>query len=353
MEQFAYGTNRALITDEIETIADIVELDNYLTPMAENKREEDEICNKLKYHSEPIEIKHYGHIQTLEAIERDATYPEYIKSLVNYILYAYNSHKPLLINMNVVNNAILDVLTVMVEQKSEELRSKFVDHAGKKQLWILDSEKDIISAYLCQIKGDSNHRVINELFDIINNFSLPTTTECDKKCYQLSLLTMFGNYYSYFMTCCGIPGLLFTDDRESILKSKNLIKTLLDYLDVQDCEVKTWQNSVYNFYDELLNVYDGHPTVDYWNAIISRSGNGSGRPTRIDGNASIFCTNTFKRSMPYDKRPKCDITYYDTVYSVTKNYKCVKYPTYDGKEYYGMITGIQTTSKPLVKSSPF
>lgn len=316
---------------------------NKIANVHESSEKYDIIKKKLTFESNPVEIKRYGHIQSLEPVECKFDHRDDINSFLYCILHSYNFHVPLVVNMNVVNNSILDVIATMVEKHCEYLRSKFVNHEGKKELFVWDTETNIIDGYINQIKFDNEMGTSGELLDIINDFSLPTTTICDKQCYNLSLLTMFGNYYTYIMTSCGICGLLFTDDRESIIKSKHFIKSILDYLDVKHVNgMIEWQTSVYGFYDELLNVYDGNPNVNYWSKIIDIKNRGSGGPVVITGHASIFCTNKFNSFYQEVSNPNCNIIYDGATFTVTKKYKCVTYPEYNGKQYYGLVTGIKT-----------
>ncbi len=158
--------------------------------------------------------------------------------VLNGFYTAHTNHYPIRIKPDDIWLLIIQAFSNHININSEELRHKFVNFNGKKELSI-DFEKinDIKNAikqhyedFIIQINNNIKNYLGKELIDILNpNFT--TTDKNSTIICKLSAMNAFKKYFEYKMnigiSICGIPYIILegsVDDYKEILKKINFLK---------------------------------------------------------------------------------------------------------------------------------
>ena len=125
-------------------------------------------------------------------------------SLVDTALLAFAQHYPLSVTADDIWTLLSFALAKHVDKNSEELRSKFVTHDGKKVLEVKvdhfvlggmspeDWERDVFPDFSNQIRGHIGDEIHTT---IASGFS--TTTPTTKAAHEITLMSTMKNYFSY------------------------------------------------------------------------------------------------------------------------------------------------------------
>jgi len=204
------------------------------------------------------------------------------------IQYAHSQHIPLELGPDDFWILIMQGFCKHMELKHEELRSKFVNFDGKKELKIVrdhfvkgaqNNWEDVFTDFTKLVKeniGDDNYT------NLVPKFS--TTTPLAQAISEASLMNAVQHYFSFaVMTGCGISKVRLTgslEDWKSLYKTtENLAQYNLGWwiphvLEPLEMIMKTYENSS-NPSQELK---------DFWKYIFKYYGaGGSGMNPRIDG----------------------------------------------------------------------
>ena len=201
------------------------------------------------------------------------------KGLVDVATIAYNKHYDLVWRPDDVWQAILTQFSLYVTHNSEELRDRFVEFKGKRQLEI----KAFGTLFTVDF-GNLARRMVDE--QIVKNIKDPsiadwlipkftTTTENDRIVASISMMATLQSYFeSMCFTMCGLPSitLLGTVDDWKLLRSK--VDRLLEF-DTKNGLMKKWLKLLTVVLDEFVETKCGVDNMEFWDRICHYEG-GSG-----------------------------------------------------------------------------
>ena len=227
------------------------------------------------------------------------------KGLVGVATIAYNKHHDLVWRPDDVWQAILTQFSLYVTYNSEELRDRFVDFEGKRQLKI----KAFGTLFTVDF-GKLARRMVDE--QIVKNIKDPsiadwlipkftTTTENDRIVASISMMATLQSYFEYkFCLTCGLPSitLLGTVDDWKLLRSK--VDRLLEF-DTKDGLMKKWLELLTVVLDEFVETKCGVDNMEFWDRICHYEGGGSG-PTYLSGWITTFAVFDKDGKWQGDKR---------------------------------------------------
>ena len=189
----------------------------------------------------------------------------YHKVLKGY-LNAFIDHCPIKVSPNVIWQLILNAFAKHVENNSEELRSKFVNFEGVKDLSVIKvgSLNDIYK-YEDEIIDDLTKKISEnvgaELINVLTpNFS--TSTKNTIISGKVSIMSSFKKYFRYHvnMVICGIPYILL----EGTLEDWKKILQKLKFLSKYDFSREKMEKNI----EEIINTKKGKINLDFWRKII-------------------------------------------------------------------------------------
>ena len=184
----------------------------------------------------------------------------YHKVLLGY-LDSFIDHCPIKVSPNVIWQLILNAFSCHVYNNSEELRNKFVNFEGIKDLNVVKvgslkdiykHEKEIIEELVKKI----SQNVGSKLVDVLTpNFS--TTTKESLIAGKVSIMSAFKKYFRYHasMTICGIPYILL----EGTLEDWEKILEKLKFLSKYEFSSKKMEKDI----KEIINTKKGKINLDF------------------------------------------------------------------------------------------
>lgn len=254
-----------------------------LVPLATHVQPNEEAINKLF-------AAQHSHLQDAEGYEgckvvyspgggKDVVMT-YGNPFVNAVQSAYNRHINLRLRPDDLWLVIAQGVMEHVLSRSEELRSMFVGHQGKKKISVEGiSWEDCIEGLFEGVRSDNR---CSEFFRAMRPGGFTTTTTEDVFVGKVVVVSSMKKYYDFQVTLqCGIPGLLL----EGTLEDWKAVLERVDILDgIKQLGLGWWLQKVRRVCLEFLAAYEGKPDVDFWGRIITIEHVwGSGGESNIDG----------------------------------------------------------------------
>ena len=192
----------------------------------------------------------------------------YHKAILGY-LNAYFDHCPIKLSPNVIWQLILNKFAKHVDDKSEQLREKFVNFKGKKDLIcirigkikdVYKYEDDLIEEFGNKISENVGKELIDNLTP---NFS--TSNKQTIVSGKVSIMSTFKKYFNYRirMCVCGIPYIILEGNLSDWEKILEKIKFLSKY----DFHTEEIQKDII----EIINTKKGKINLDFWRNIIMKT----------------------------------------------------------------------------------
>ena len=215
-------------------------------------------------------------------------------SLQSALIQAYNNHSDILLRPDDVWITICQGLSLHINKYGEELRKKFVDHEGQKDL-VVGGANDFKYADWLQIFSDFEKLLMENVKGgfaekISCNFS--TTTSFESTVSRISLMCSMKKYFRYMVGTCGIRNVYFTGS----LNDWELIKEKVEF--IKNYDLEWWCDKLIIIINQFIESYKGNVNVDFWNRIIDMQ-DGTGASGMRTKNSDI--SGWILYFYPYDK----------------------------------------------------
>lgn len=236
------------------------------------------------------------------------------------VVEAYNQHHHLVIRPDDVWLAIGTQFAFFLQANAEELRPKFVDHEGKKEL-VARQVATLKTADYGKLAQDLAFEIGKNIHDkelkdwIVPAFS--TTQDVDKVVGAMILMAAASKYFSYRMElCCGLPSVTLAGELQDWEEIERRAAKLLNY-DTKSQVMTKWLKLLAPVLSQFTAAAAGKPDLQFWQRICSEHGNGSG-PRYLSGWITVFSVfsdtgewrgeqvrvpNNWEKGQPYANRP--------------------------------------------------
>lgn len=192
---------------------------------------------------------------------------------------AFYDHHPLVIRPDDIWFCIAQGFVTHVAQHTEQLRSRFVAHQGKKRLiverpdFFLGQENPWPEAFAAF--SDQIGVQVGKLKDLVSaRFS--TTTAKEAAAFDVCLMDTFQGYFEYVMHCgCGIPEITLLGTPEDWASMISRVRHLSEY------GLETWNKVLVPVLEQLVETAAGKVDADFWRSFF-RYESGSG-PAELTG----------------------------------------------------------------------
>jgi hypothetical protein len=236
--------------------------------------------------------------------DRNAKYPNKSPLAIQQSLFhpvmesvhkSFAEHYPLTLSPDIVWLCIAQGFATHVNLNAEALRSRFVDHEGKKLIMI---QRDFF------VKGSPDNDwqgAFSEFSDklaeylgkkrdlVVSNFS--TTGPIEKATSEIVLMDAMKSYFKYVCrTCCGIPSITLLGVKEDWDNVCARAEALAEY------DLSWWTKSLLPVLRNIADSFGGTVNPDFWNSIYKLGGS-SGGP---------YCTGWINTLFPYIENYKHD-----------------------------------------------
>lgn len=209
---------------------------------------------------------------------------------IDAVRQAYSTHHNLIVRPDDVWIAIATQFSTFVEKNGEELRAKFVNHSGKKELVAIQAST-LETADYESLSLEMSQKIAENIKDssvrewIIPNFS--TTTNTDRVVGAMVLMASMKTYFDYkFKLCCGLPSVTMLGTEADWIDVANRAKKLIDY-DNNQGFMKTWYALLEPVLNNFVSSIQGKPNLEWWNQCCTSLTGGSG-PHYLSGWLTVF-----------------------------------------------------------------
>ena len=242
--------------------------------------------------------------------------PHLGNGLLGTIYRAYSEHVPLILRPDDLWLAIILSFGRYVKAHSEEMRSLFVDHQGRKELrvkagWQFEgtTERDW-EVYVGWMAEEIRNNTKNEVVDwMIPTFS--TTTRKDRIVAGVALMSTVNDYFKMvFEFGCGLTEVTLDGTLEDW---KQLYKKAEGLYNFGVKELNDWADLLLPVLNEFINAYQGNVKEDFWQRIATSEPRGSGGQKDFRGWFLVF--SPFTREGQYQLRPFQDVQQ-DYIYAI-------------------------------------
>ena len=211
---------------------------------------------------------------------------------VHGAIQAYNNHHHLVIRPEDVWFAILSQLSVYINKNAEEVRGKFVNHAGQKELEIISGAGNRYTRDWGKFADDMGLLLQTKVVDpdlrawIMPSFT--TTTTNDKIVASILLMGAMQKYFTYRASIlCGLPSVTLLGERadwQEMLSRLEKLKTFGE-------EPTHWYKLLKTVLLRFVQTFDdpSSPNIlDFWQKIAHFTAGRSG-PSYYSGWITAFC----------------------------------------------------------------
>lgn len=243
-------------------------VDEFLEPI--NKRNQHFDGNriaKFMMNDEKISTDHHGLVATSFANEqnllnlgRDAFY--------RCIVQAYANHQSLVLSPDMIWLLISQGFARYVNAHTEEMRSKLVNHEGKKTL-VVQTDRSIYDApwpkLIDEFSSQIDQYTKKDIAKTVTaNFT--TTGQVERVASQITLMESVKSYFEYVVMriACGIPSITLEgtpDDWRSVLKKTKQLEPF---------GLGEWVKGLEPVLEEFIRAAEGKPNRPFWQGIVKK-----------------------------------------------------------------------------------
>jgi len=229
--------------------------------------------------NEPLEILHY----TLDTNEEEI-FNHGKSSLIQGLILAYKNHYPITITPDMIWILILQGFSRFMEKYAEQMREKFVNFTGKKDLKVerlqyspYTATKEVWDGIMKEFVEKIGKNVGQETIDNLEcNFS--TTSPVALVTSQVSIMSAMKQYFTYrvLMAGCGISNITL----EGSIQDWEKIKSKLEFLSTKGLEWYTQHLiPIINNFIETKKYYSAKgklsdDLIEFWKRMIRLKGKG-------------------------------------------------------------------------------
>ena len=202
--------------------------------------------------------------------------PAKICSFIHASLTAWSEHYPFRFRAEHIWLLILQAVAVHVDQNAEKLRSKYVEHEGKKELVVDITANPSHKEWESVIVNFAEQIDKNTVDDTAKLFEcdFSTSSMVERISTKVTIMDICKNYFSYkCRTCCGFPEITLDGKKEDWIKLKQKTEKLLKSK-VDKKFGSQWGEALLPLLDRFIVAFDGEIDCVFWNSMIKRGSRG-------------------------------------------------------------------------------
>lgn len=216
----------------------------------------------------------------------------YGNGLIGTIFRAYSSHIPLTLRPDDLWITICTIFGNYVVKHSEEMRSCFVEHQGRKELtvavyspFLQYTTENHWCGFLNEMKKEIDKYVTLGITEWLDS-SFSTTTYRDRVASNVVLMGAMKEYFSYkVMLCCGFPKITL----EGSLDDWNHLVTKAHKLyEFEQKELSDWADLLIPVLEQFVEAYQGNIDKEFWQSACTSKSYGSGGQQKFRGWFLVF-----------------------------------------------------------------
>jgi Domain of unknown function (DUF4419) len=243
-------------------------------------------ANSLKYHQESFYRRIKQMAPTILKSNFEQLAPLKHLNYLEYLSFCYANHFSAVVSPEHLWYVILCNLAAEVKDNPEKYRPLFTDSADKKEISVqTDDVTEIdVSAVIAKLR----ELVFFDMSKTLPRFS--TSTELSELASGIAFCDMASPFYNYSTYLCGFPQLKILGMKEDWLLFKDsLASTGEIFKPFDDGQLVVHHlSTLWQICDKILEAFDGHVDLDFFNDMFKVTPCGSGHQEEIDGWITLF-----------------------------------------------------------------
>lgn len=232
------------------------------------------LINKVDRFDNPIKSDIKKEIFALS--ENEKMYRFGAHGFLEMLSYAYDNHLPVCIYPGDIKIIIEQAFSKYVNDNSESMRELFVNHEGKKELFVRTGSIERTASYWNHVTDKFSEEINENINDkeLINHMrcSFSTTTVNESIVSNIAVMDTFKEYFAYILqTLCGIPEYRFYGSIEDWTKLLNLSNYISKYM-------INYSKYMSQFINKVIDQLNGIEDPDYFDNFVKHNNRGSGTP---------------------------------------------------------------------------
>ncbi|KAK2757951.1 hypothetical protein FQN54_004357 [Arachnomyces sp. PD_36] len=209
--------------------------------------------------------------------------------LVRAAYYAYSDHYNLVLRPEDIWFAILTQFSYYVNAHSEELRSSFVAHDGKKGLIVRDPGQPDMGLMCRNMTNLIDENIADPKLREWILPSFTTTTVNDEVVAAVIMMGTLQKYFDYVFdaTCCGIPNVTLLGELSDWQEIQRRLEKLTEYGEEPSRFCSMLRPILQSMITTITKGPDDPEVINFWSRMINRH-SGSGMDT-LTGWMVAFC----------------------------------------------------------------
>eukprot|EP00111_Clytia_hemisphaerica_P002244 TCONS_00006290-protein len=189
--------------------------------------------------------------------------------LVKSVHAAFYGHHPLILSPDVIWLTIAQGLANHIDQNAEELRKKFVNHEGKKEIeierptFVKGSKNNDWPGVFPEFSEKIEANTVEGTVKLIES-DFSTTGPVEKIVSHITLMDAVQHYFSYSMCCgCGFPEITLTGEPDDWKKIRSKAALLKQY------GLEWWLKALLPALDQFVLASEGKPDLNFWKSLCN------------------------------------------------------------------------------------
>ncbi len=274
----------------------------------ENTMPLSKLSTRIKNNSKLVQT---GDVLHFASDQPNTIYPYVANGLMSTIYQAYSKHIPLILRPDDIWIAICVAFGKYVNKNAQEMRSCFVEHAGRKQL-----EIKVMSPFMefttenhwCGFVKEMEKKIAENVKGEVSKWMVPnfsTTTFKDRAVGTVVLMGALKEYFSYVGYCC--CGLSQVTLMGSLADWTNLVEKAKHLYTFNQKTLSAWADLLIPVLEQFVDAYNGNVDRNFWERICTNKRVGSGGNVQFRGWFMVF--SPFDANGKYILRSKEAIDY--------------------------------------------
>ncbi|XP_077992514.1 uncharacterized protein LOC144446589 [Glandiceps talaboti] len=208
--------------------------------------------------------------------------------LVGAVHEAYHNHYPLVLSPDMIWLGIMQGLSTHINENSDKLRKKFVEHEGKKEIKVRrdDFVKGSATNPWPEVFSEFSGKIKDEIGEKTYSLITPdftTTGPLEKAVTDIVLMEAMQSFFDYtLLTLCGIPSITLQGTTEDWVAIRDKTAKLEQY------DLKWWTDHLLPVLDQFVNASKGEVDRSFWSSIYKYHQQTSGTPMVTGWIATLF-----------------------------------------------------------------
>jgi hypothetical protein len=223
------------------------------------------------------------------------------RSFYDSFVRAYNNHLVLVLSPDDVWIMICLQFSYYVKGNSEQMRSLFVSHEGKKNLTVVTENElgeDQWGEFFHLMREEIRANTKNGITELLES-DFSTTSFVEKMISTAVIMDTFKHYFDYsrIILSCGIRNVLFTGELKDWTNLLGKLKALKQFA-VSD-GWSNYEDNLTPMIEQFIETYKGNVDSNFWDKVFNeRYGSlGSGRTKYVSGWILAFYYDRFGKEI--------------------------------------------------------